>query len=75
LGRDFRISQQRGEFLVSSWADWTIATHHPSAILRAPDKDDRLRKRGELVDDLTLVAKKVASLAKASLKPKRRARS
>lgn len=71
LGNDFRISQQRGEFLVSSWSDWTIATHHPSAILRAPEKQDRVRKRGELVDDLHLVAKKVASLAKPKAKPKR----
>jgi uracil-DNA glycosylase family protein len=63
LGKDFRISQQRGEFLVGSWAEWTIATHHPSAILRAPDKSDRDRKRGELVDDLQLVAKKANALA------------
>jgi uracil-DNA glycosylase len=68
LGKDFRISQQRGEFLVSPWAEWTLATHHPSAILRAPEKDDRIRKRGELVDDLHLVAKKIASLEKASAK-------
>jgi DNA polymerase len=73
LGKDFRISQQRGEFLVSPWAEWTLATHHPSAILRAPEKDDRVRKRGELVDDLHLVAKKVASLARSGAKVKRTA--
>ena len=60
IGKEFRITQQRGEFVVTSWAEWTIATHHPSAILRAPDKADRVRKRGELVDDLHLVAKKMA---------------
>ena len=73
LGKAFRISQQRGEFLVSSWAEWTIATHHPSAILRAPDKSDRLRKRGELVDDLILAAKKVAALSAATARAGRRA--
>jgi DNA polymerase len=62
LGRDFRISRQRGEFLVSSWAEWTLATHHPSAVLRAPEKQDRVRMRGELVDDLHLVAKRFAAL-------------
>ena len=65
IGKEFRISQQRGEFLVTAWAEWTIATHHPSAILRAPEKQDRVRKRGELVDDLELVAKRVAALEKS----------
>jgi uracil-DNA glycosylase len=64
LGTDFRISWQRGEFLVSPWSNWTLATHHPSAVLRAPDKGDRVRKRGELVHDLRMVVKKLASLAK-----------
>ncbi len=73
IGKDFRISRERGEFLPTSWSEWTIATHHPSAILRAPEKDDRIRKRGELVDDLHLVAKKVASLAKRAAKTRRAA--
>jgi DNA polymerase len=64
LGAEFRISRQRGEFLVSQWSKWTLATHHPSAVLRAPDKNDRVRKRGELVDDLRLAGKKLASLTK-----------
>jgi len=64
LGLDFRISRQRGEFLVSPWSDWTLATHHPSAVLRAPDKADRHRMRGELIDDLHLVAKRLALLEK-----------
>ena len=62
IGRDFRISRQRGEFLVSPWAEWTLATHHPSAVLRAPEKQDRVRMRGELIDDLNLVAKRLAAL-------------
>lgn len=52
LGRDFRITKQRGEILESPWARGTLATHHPSAILRAPEKSDRLRMRQELVQDL-----------------------
>jgi DNA polymerase len=69
IGKEFRISQQRGEFVVTTWAEWTIATHHPSAILRAPEKQDRVRKRGELVDDLHLVAKKIAALARGLKRP------
>ncbi|MCC6492229.1 MAG: UdgX family uracil-DNA binding protein [Pirellulales bacterium] len=59
MGKDFRITQQRGELLVSSWADWTIATHHPSAVLRAPEHQERERLRGELVDDLHLAAQQL----------------
>jgi DNA polymerase len=62
LGADFRISRQRGEFLVSPWAEWTLATHHPSAVLRAPEKQDRVRMRGELIDDLHLAAKRLAAV-------------
>jgi uracil-DNA glycosylase len=29
-----------------------MATYHPSAILRAPDKEDRDRMRDEFVEDL-----------------------
>jgi uracil-DNA glycosylase len=64
LGAAFRISRQRGEFLVSAWSKWTLATHHPSAVLRAPDKNDRVRKRGELGDDLRIAVKKLEALAK-----------
>lgn len=52
LGKDFRITKQRGELLVSDWAPWVVATWHPSAVLRAPDSESRQRMRGELVDDL-----------------------
>jgi len=64
LGAEFRISRMRGEFVESPWSKWTLATHHPSAVLRAPDKNDRIRKRGELVDDLHLAAKKLQALSR-----------
>jgi uracil-DNA glycosylase len=38
-------------------AKWIIATYHPSAILRAPQKADRERMRAELIDDLQHAAK------------------
>lgn len=63
LGRDFRITRQRGEFFKTDFAPEVMATHHPSAVLRAPDEADRRKKRRELVDDLRLAAERMAALA------------
>jgi DNA polymerase len=55
LGRDFRVSRQRGELVESDLAENVIATVHPSSILRADD-DSREREYAELVRDLEKVA-------------------
>jgi DNA polymerase len=60
LGAGFLITKQRGVVLPSDWAPWTIATWHPSAVLRAPDRDSRARMRQEFVSDLQLVAQELA---------------
>jgi DNA polymerase len=39
LGRQFRVTKQRGELIESPWAEYVTATLHPSAILRAEDRD------------------------------------
>jgi len=52
LGRDFRITRQRGEAIQSEWANCVIGTWHPSAILRAPEEEDRRRMRAELLHDV-----------------------
>lgn len=52
LGREFRITRRRGELIASPWATWTIATYHPSAVLRAPDSAARAEMRDLLRDDL-----------------------
>src|SRR5688572_30703550 len=36
LGSNFKVSQQRGQFVSSPWATHSVATVHPSSILRAP---------------------------------------
>jgi DNA polymerase len=59
LGKAFRITKQRGRVVSSPSADWTMATWHPSAVLRAPDSVDRARMRGELVKDLVKVAREL----------------
>lgn len=59
LGKDFRVTQMRGVWLVSGLAERVIATIHPSAILRAPDPETRERQYHEFVDDLRTVAAEI----------------
>jgi len=56
LGRDFRITRQRGQIMQSSWAEHVLATYHPAAILRAPDGDGRRAMRDEFISDLQFAA-------------------
>jgi DNA polymerase len=56
LGKDFRVTQMHGQWLVSGHADRTIATVHPSSILRAPDAEARAQQYAEFVNDLRVVA-------------------
>lgn len=56
LGRSFRVTQQRGEFLESDLAPYVMATVHPSSILRAPDSETRHAETARFVDDLRKVA-------------------
>lgn len=56
IGRSFRITQQHGQFVVTDWSPRTLATWHPSAILRAPDEERRRTMRAEMIHDLSLVA-------------------
>jgi DNA polymerase len=57
LGRDFRVTQQRGEFLKSTLAPILMATVHPSSILRAPDEESRHAEMKRFVQDLKKVSK------------------
>lgn len=52
LGPSFRITSMRGQPQQSAWANCVIATYHPSAILRAPEKAVRMRMRDEFAADL-----------------------
>ena len=53
LGRQFRVTKQRGEPVDSPLAQHVFATIHPSAILRADDRDAEF---AGFVDDLRRVA-------------------
>jgi DNA polymerase len=56
LGRQFRVTKQRGEWLESDLAEHVTATIHPSAILRQRDDESRRREMEAFVSDLKLVA-------------------
>jgi uracil-DNA glycosylase len=58
LGRQFRVSRQRGEFVDSPLAERVTATVHPSSILRTDD-EDREAAMADLVKDLSLVAREL----------------
>jgi uracil-DNA glycosylase len=59
LGKQFRVTKERGRFVESDLAEYVTATVHPSSILRAKDAD-RDREIGALVTDLKSVAKVLA---------------
>ena len=56
LGRSFRVTQHRGEFLESTIAPYVMATVHPSAILRARDEDSRHEQERQFLADLKKIA-------------------
>ena len=56
LGRQFRVSVDRGRFVSSPLAPRVLATVHPSAILRAPDDETRRAEMTRFVADLKTVA-------------------
>ena len=59
LGRDFRVTQHRGEFVKSPLAASVMATVHPSSILRAPDEETRHEEMKRFIQDLKKIAKLV----------------
>jgi uracil-DNA glycosylase family protein len=65
LGKDFRVSQQRGTFVNSPLAERVIATVHPSSILRAPDEETRREELKRFIADLKKVAKAIRGLPAA----------
>jgi uracil-DNA glycosylase len=60
LGRDFRVTKQRGVPVESDLAAHVVATVHPSSILRQETEDDRVKAMADFVADLKVVAKLLA---------------
>ncbi len=59
LGKSFKVSKQRGEFVESSLAPLVMATVHPSAILRATDDESRRAEMDRFVADLKKLAREL----------------
>lgn len=56
LGKDFRVTRERGRWLDSAMAEKMLATVHPSSILRARDEQSRVDQYRGFIDDLSIVA-------------------
>jgi uracil-DNA glycosylase family protein len=56
LGKQFRVTRERGKLVKSPLARYVMATVHPSSILRAPDDDTRQVEMERFTDDLRKIA-------------------
>jgi DNA polymerase len=56
LGKSFKVTQRRGEFVPTDFGPEATATVHPSSILRAPDDAARHAETERFVADLRKVA-------------------
>ena len=63
IGKDFKVSVQRGQFVDSPLAPHVFATLHPSALLRVQDDEERERAFQQFVKDLSLIRKALARAA------------
>jgi uracil-DNA glycosylase family protein len=61
LGKQFKVTAHRGEFIASTLAPLVLATVHPSSILRAPDDETRRLEMRRFSDDLRKVARALRS--------------
>lgn len=57
FGRSFRVTRERGKLLSSALAPKTMATVHPSSLLRQPDEESRNREYKKFVADLRAASK------------------
>jgi DNA polymerase len=57
IGKDFKVSVQRGQFVESPLAPYVFATFHPSALLRLQDEEEKERAFEQLVKDFKLINK------------------
>jgi DNA polymerase len=62
LGSQFRITRERGQPRESQWSPWTMATYHPSAVLRSLNEPAGEQMQADFLADLRLVAEKLGEL-------------
>jgi uracil-DNA glycosylase family protein len=57
IGKQFKVSVDRGRFVESPLAPYVFATFHPSALLRLREEEEREAAFEQLVQDLKLIRK------------------
>ena len=62
LGRQFRVTKDRGRPVDSDLAPYVLATVHPSSILRQRTDEERTAAMADFVADLRMVAKLLAQI-------------
>jgi DNA polymerase len=62
FGKDFSVTRQHGQLVKSAFAQFAIATVHPSSILRASDAESRRQQMLGFIADLKQVARLAASV-------------
>src|SRR5256885_7340298 len=60
IGKDFKVSTQRGRFVPSPLADHVFPTLHPSPLLRLREDEEREVAFKQFVKDLSLIKKALA---------------
>lgn len=65
IGRTFKVTEERGEFLRTPLAGWITATVHPSSLLRIEDRETQRAAYERFVDDLTRIAGRLAGRLEA----------
>jgi len=55
IGKDFKVTVSRGQFVESPLAPYVFATLHPSALLRLQEDEERELAFKQLVKDLSLI--------------------
>jgi DNA polymerase len=63
LGRQFLVTARRGQLVETPFAEFAIATVHPSSILRQRTSQERAQALRAFVADLQVVAKTLGALA------------
>lgn len=61
FGNEFRVSTMHGEWIESPLAPLSMATIHPSAILRSRDQETSEERRAQMIADLSILADRLGS--------------
>lgn len=65
LGKDFRVSRDRGKLIDSDLDSQVMATVHPSSILRAQDEESRRSQMRAFIEDLRQITRIASKVSKS----------